>query len=190
MWRDWLARAFGTLAISTVVVGLCAVWVVPALVPVLRNPPPTVVVRDVDPGGPVTLYEMWWKRVAESGARVVIDGDCVSACTFVLGIVPPDRVCVTDRATFGIHMAWSRNEQGEPEPNKEATDRIIRQYYPPVVKAWILKHQPLTLAVQYMPAAELNGYYHTCTEREYKQWPVTESPPLLLRLASYFARVV
>lgn len=182
MWREHLARAFSTLAIALVVIGMCAVTMLPTILPVLseyRKPSGVLVVSDIDPGGMAHTYDMWWHRVADSGVLVVIDGDCVSACTFFMGIVPPSRVCVTDRATFGLHMASTRGENGQPEPNQQFTDYMIRRYYPQVVKDWIATHQPFTLEVQYMKASELKGYYRTCSEREYKRWP-TENNGLQL----------
>ena len=41
-----------------------------------------------DHGGYVEEYKAKYKRVRDSGERVVIDGICNSACTLVFGIVP------------------------------------------------------------------------------------------------------
>ena len=41
----------------------------------------------------------------DSGEHVVIDGPCLSACTLLTGIIPSDRVCVTQRAVLGFHAA-------------------------------------------------------------------------------------
>ena len=42
----------------------------------------------------------------------MIDGACLSACTLVLGIVPRERICVTQRAMLGFHAAWMPGPAG------------------------------------------------------------------------------
>src|SRR5688500_5233554 len=59
-----------------------------------------------DPGGPISHYEHRYASVRATGENVVIDGACFSACTLVLGLVPPERICVTPRARLGFHAAW------------------------------------------------------------------------------------
>ena len=58
-----------------------------------------------DLGGDVLQYESRFRRWAEEGARAKVDGLCASACTLVLGFLPPDRICLTRRARFGFHGA-------------------------------------------------------------------------------------
>ena len=45
--------------------------------------------------------------IRDSGERVVIDGNCFSACTLVTAIIPKERICVTERAVFGFHAGWT-----------------------------------------------------------------------------------
>src|SRR5579863_4470173 len=58
-----------------------------------------------DPGGEVSSYVQKFQQIRASGERVVIDGPCLSACTLLTGIVPRDRVCITQRAMLGFHAA-------------------------------------------------------------------------------------
>jgi hypothetical protein len=51
-----------------------------------------------DYGGRIGTYIQWFKRLRQSGRQVIVDGDCLSACTLVLGIIPDGRLCVTPRA--------------------------------------------------------------------------------------------
>jgi hypothetical protein len=143
----------------------------------MLNPAPrnVMVVRDIDPGGQIGTYDMWWHRVADSGALVVVDGDCVSACALLMGIIPPSRVCLTERAAFGLHMASQVNQNGDREPNQEVTDWMVRRYYPAVVIAWIFAHNGLTDEVQYMKPVDFDGFYRQCKKEEYNPWP-TEAP--------------
>ncbi len=59
-----------------------------------------------DHGGYVEDYKAKYKRIRETGQRVIIDGICNSACTLVLGIVPMNKICVTPRASLGFHQAY------------------------------------------------------------------------------------
>ena len=59
-----------------------------------------------DHGGYVEEYKAKYKRVRETGQRVIIDGICNSACTLVLGMVPMNKICVTPRASLGFHQAY------------------------------------------------------------------------------------
>src|SRR5262249_36016277 len=59
-----------------------------------------------DRGGQIGQYLQAFASVRSSGEKVVVDGNCLSACTLVLGLVPRERICATDRARFGFHAAW------------------------------------------------------------------------------------
>src|ERR1700746_3633471 len=59
-----------------------------------------------DHGGLVDEYKAKYAKIRDRGERVIIDGICNSACTLVLGIVPLNRVCVTPRASLGVHQAY------------------------------------------------------------------------------------
>lgn len=127
---------------------------------------PVLVVDGIDPGGQISTYYDWWMRVRNSGVRVVIDGACISACTMVLGIVPPDRVCYTPRARFGIHMATGQD--GKPDPGGYEIYKHL--FYPPIVLKWIAAHEPITEEVQFMMPDEMEGYIKPCTKEEYAAW--------------------
>ena len=133
--------------------------------------PSTVTVQGYDPGGSVGTYVMWWERVEESGNRVVIDGACISACTLVLGIVPLDRICLTDRASFGIHLA-TNTETGETD--SEMTDIIVRSFYPKVVQDWIDEHRPLVKEPVFMLPEDFNGTIRKCDKEWQEEKEITK----------------
>ena len=58
-----------------------------------------------DHGGQVGKYLQAFAKVRSTGERVIIDGDCLSACTMVLGLVPSGQICATPHARFGFHAA-------------------------------------------------------------------------------------
>jgi hypothetical protein len=113
------------------------------------------------PGGQIGPFVEWFERVRETGQRVVIDGRCLSACTLVLSLVPPDRICVTRRAVLGFHAARAADARGRLRSEPEATDLVL-SVYPEPVRDWIVRHGGLTSRVIYLQGPELAALYPTC----------------------------
>ena len=67
-----------------------------------------------DRGGQIGQYLQSFAMLRSSGENVVIDGNCLSACTLVLGLIPRSRICATPRARFGFHAAWMPDAAGHP----------------------------------------------------------------------------
>src|SRR5215472_9096404 len=78
------------------VAAMLYVWALPA------GHADTIIREDL--GGILQKYDTKYRQIAAQGEKVVIDGDCASACTIILGIVPRENVCVTTRARFGFHL--------------------------------------------------------------------------------------
>ncbi len=98
-----------------------------------------------DHGGYVEEYKARYKRIRETGQRVIIDGICNSACTLVLGIVPMNKICVTPRASLGFHQAYYDKAFtfGIKVTSLEGTSDLM-SYYPDSVKDWIRRNGGLT----------------------------------------------
>lgn len=105
-----------------------------------------------DDGGYVADYMARFANVLRSGERVEIRGDCRSACTLVLGIVPRERMCVTAQARFGFHRAYIFDGRGRPQDSAAGTE-ILMAIYPPSVRAWLAAHGGLTRTMKFMSAA-------------------------------------
>lgn len=56
-------------------------------------------------GGIITYHIAEFVGWEQHGDHVVIDGDCLSACTTLLGIVPDADICATEWGRFGFHSA-------------------------------------------------------------------------------------
>jgi hypothetical protein len=69
---------------------------------------PAVRIYD-DCGGHIGEYLAKYHALRVSGEQVVIDGICASACTMLLGTIPRDRICVTQRAVLEFHAAGIRH---------------------------------------------------------------------------------
>lgn len=118
--------------------------------------PANALVINYDPGGFVFEYEARWKEVAQSGERVIFDGECDSACTMILGIVPYDRMCVTPKAKFGFHKAaliYRQHNRYWMRPSILGTVYLL-SFYPQRIKDWIRLHGGLTTKIKYMPGKE------------------------------------
>ena len=83
------------------------------------------------PGGIILRFMESYIRLRESGGRLIIDGDCFSACTLFLGIFPKERVCATPKARLGFHTAFI------PDP-----DVPLVTYHSPVGTAFMWAFYP------------------------------------------------
>jgi len=121
-----------------------------------------------DRGGQIGHYLQTFAMVRTSGERVVIDGNCLSACTLVLGIVPRNRICVTSRARLGFHAAWMPDDDGRPVTSPLGT-QALWNVYPHDVRRWINRHGGLTRRMIYMQGSDLRGVVAYCGgERTYQ----------------------
>src|SRR5436190_18734251 len=74
-------------------------------------------IRD-DMGGPLGRYLRMFATMRDSGKRVIIDGNCFSACTLVT-IIPKERICITGRAVLGFHAGWVEDKTEKQTTNDE-----------------------------------------------------------------------
>ena len=136
-----------------------------------------------DRGGQIGQYLQTFGAVRESGERVVIDGNCLSACTLVLGLIPSDRICATPRARLGFHAAWMPDDNGRPVTSPMGT-QALWNIYPASVRHWINRHGGLSRRMIYMEGRSLHGIVASCdraplrahlrSERRYTARPVRD----------------
>jgi len=116
-----------------------------------------------DRGGQIGHYLKAFGMVRSSGERVIIDGNCLSACTLVLGLVPPARMCATPRARFGFHAAWMPDNDGQPVTSPMGT-QALWNIYPVPVRRWISRHGGLSRKMIYLQGHDLDGIVASCDE--------------------------
>jgi len=114
-----------------------------------------------DRGGQIGRYLQTFAAVRASGERVVIDGNCLSACTLILGVVPRSRICATPRARFGFHAAWMPDDAGRPVTSRMGT-QALWEVYPASVRRWINAHGGLTRRMIFMQGPALAGIVPSC----------------------------
>lgn len=132
------------------------------LVALVNSQPARATLRITDDhGGKIGIYWSRYMAARDAGEQVIIDGKCSSACTLVLGIVPPRRICVTKNAVLGFHAAWRPGFLGLHVANAPAT-RTLMSFYPPPIRQWIARHGGLTDRMLYLSGNDLLALYREC----------------------------
>ena len=114
-----------------------------------------------DRGGQIGHYLQAFAMLRSSGERVVVDGNCLSACTLVLGLIPRSRICATPRARFGFHAAWMPDVDGQPVTSPMGT-QALWNIYPASVRRWISRHGGLSRKMIYLQGRDLHGIVASC----------------------------
>jgi hypothetical protein len=115
-----------------------------------------------DRGGQIGHYLETFALLRSSGERVVIDGNCLSACTLLLGIIPRNQMCATPRARFGFHAAWVPDSDGRPVTSPMGTQALWNTY-PSSVRHWIKRHGGLSRRMIYMQGRALTHIVPSCS---------------------------
>lgn len=115
-----------------------------------------------DRGGQIGHYLQAFALLRTSGERVIIDGNCLSACTLVLGVIPKNRICVTERARLGFHAAWMPDSQGKPITSPMGT-QALWNIYPVSVRSWINRNGGLSRKMIFLEGRELARMVPSCT---------------------------
>ncbi len=114
-----------------------------------------------DRGGQIGHYMRTFAQVRSTGERVVVDGNCLSACTLVLGLVPRDKICATSRARFGFHAAWMPDAYGRPITSEVGT-QALWDMYPPRVRSWISRNGGLSRQMIFLQGRALAAIVPNC----------------------------
>jgi hypothetical protein len=114
-----------------------------------------------DRGGQIGQYLQAFALVRSSGEHVVVDGNCLSACTLVLGLIPRSHICATPRARFGFHAAWMPDVDGHPVTSAMGT-QALWNIYPGEVRRWINRHGGLSRKMIYLQGRELSSVVAIC----------------------------
>jgi hypothetical protein len=147
-------RIRGLLVLAGILVAVLASTVMPARA--------TMRIAE-DRGGQIGHYLQAFAMLRSSGEKVVVDGNCLSACTLLLGLIPKSRVCATSRARFGFHAAWMPDVDGRPVTSPMGTEALWN-IYPSQVKRWINRHGGLSRKMIYLQGRDMQGIVSDCGE--------------------------
>ncbi len=136
---------------------LCAV----AVVSTMTTPASATMRIAEDRGGQIGHYLQAFAMLRSSGERVMIDGNCLSACTLVLGLIPRSRICATPRARFGFHAAWMPDADGTPITSQLGT-QALWNIYPSDVRRWINRNGGLSRKMIFMQGNAVHGIVAEC----------------------------
>jgi hypothetical protein len=114
-----------------------------------------------DRGGQIGQYMRTFGMVRSTGEQVIIDGNCLSACTMVLGLVPRDRICATNRARLGFHAAWMPDAAGRPITSPMGT-QALWEVYPASVRSWISRNGGLSRKMIFLQGHALASIVPMC----------------------------
>ena len=109
-----------------------------------------------DNGGKLGNYYMDFIAASKTDQRVRLDGDCVSACTMILGL--GDRVCATPHARLGFHKV----READGRTISTGGTAMLRAMYPSSVQAWFDTHVTDDPNPVYMTSAEVSHYVRSC----------------------------
>jgi hypothetical protein len=154
LWRGRLAQSFlmkfpTALALAGFLIGASP-----------GKAAPMVLIKD-DLGGNIGAYWSRFVAIRDAGEQVEIDGKCFSACTMVLGIVPQNRICVTENALLGFHAAYRPGILGFKVINEPAT-RTLLSFYPDRIRQWIASNGGLGTEMMYLSGRDLLAMYREC----------------------------
>lgn len=113
-----------------------------------------------DMGGDLGTYMQALIKIRDSGERVVIDGDCYSACTLLTAMIPANRICVTDRARLGFHAA--KVDEPVQQDNSSAITKLMLEMYPAHIRTWLEKNGGLSHRTLILSGSELRSFYRPC----------------------------
>lgn len=129
---------------------------------ILSTKPVKAAVRIADDrGGRISTYVDRYTDLRASGAEVMIDGLCASACTLVLSAISHERICVTPSAKLGFHAAWQYGPKGRTVTSIKAT-QMIYAMYPQPVRKWIDMRGGLTSRMIFLRGKQLRTLYKPC----------------------------
>jgi hypothetical protein len=126
------------------------------------NPASATMRISEDRGGQIGHYLEAYSMLRSSGENVVVDGNCLSACTLLLGVIPRDRICATSNARFGFHAAWMPDDDGRQVTSQMGTQALWK-VYPASVRRWISRHGGLSRRMIYLQGRDLAGIIPSCT---------------------------
>lgn len=141
--------------------------------PAFAAPKPVVITMNL--GGWIPYYEARAEKWSAEGRKIIIDGDCRSACTYYFWTKYNLDICVTPRARLMFHMPFWRTGEGrydvEATParvewSEKRWQRMLAEYPPAIARK--VKNAPNPSKIKdarvytILSGKELNGIVPNC----------------------------
>ncbi len=101
-------------------------------------------------------------RCALPGSTWLSTGPASRPARLLTGIIPRNRICVTQRAVLGFHAASYYDDVSRSLVPTRRGSRLVMRLYPPDIRAWINRHGGLTPQLITLRGRELSALYRTC----------------------------
>lgn len=145
-----MKRAAGIILL--VILFLCAPWVARSqgYAPEVEQRDGLLIIKK-DLGGSLSDYMVRYSRMRQDGAKLAIDGECMSACTIFFPYLV-GNVCVTDKAKLGFHRS-----------NRPEGTTVMLMSYPPMVVIWLMA-EGITEDIKLFPDELLHAILPPCPD--------------------------
>lgn len=120
-----------------------------------------------DGGGSVSEYLYTVEAARLTKTKIIIDGQCYSACTLYTRLAKDNLVCATYKGWFFFHQP-TRQFFGRWIHEEDMTE-VLEKYYPANVKEWLDKQGGLkNIPYESWWAIEADLLVPTCTKKDLK----------------------
>lgn len=125
--------------------------------------PVAVVVVSEDYGGSLREFAERVLDYKRHRVSVRLEGPCGSACTLVTAL-RDNRFCVGETAELQFHQAYWPNRFNPLDTSirYEPGVRVMMDFYPPKLRAWIARQGGLTADIITLKGAELFAMFRRC----------------------------
>ena len=117
-----------------------------------------------DRGGQIGHYLQAFALLRSSGERVVIDGNCLSACTLVLGLIPHESDVRHAARALRIPRRLDAGRR-RPSGNQRHGNAGAVEYLSRRVRRWINHHGGLSRRMIYMQGRDLQRHRRRLRQR-------------------------
>lgn len=126
-----------------------------------------------DLGGSMNNHIAFFSAVRQNRDMIEIEGLCMSACTMLLGIVPPQDVCTRPGVVFGFHAARDADYADDGFIVSQTGTALLMSYYPQPIRDWIRHQGGLNSEMLLLSGRELERYVRPCPRNQWRSQRVS-----------------
>src|SRR5258708_3951415 len=96
-----------------------------------------LVVIDYDPGGNPGRFWTLFQYYAHMNTKVEVRGDCMSACTLIVGAIDKSKLCFGPNGKLHFHQGRSSSDDNSVSVSPETITQWMFDRYPSDIQNWI-----------------------------------------------------